>query len=867
MTLTAPIISNAKITIPLLPSGLIDRPRLHRALESSLHNRVTPLCAPAGYGKTVSLAMWAQQAGHPCGWFAIDAMDNDEIRFWRYAARAAGKLLDAEAEERIAQLSGAMPTISILTFLDALLNELAGLKRHAALIFDDFHHIANERIHEHVAYFVDYMPEQLHLVLASRMALPFSARKRTGPQLPSDSFAYELSFTLEETSCYIRELTSLKLSNEQIARLQHRTEGWITGLQLAAASLRSGSAFDDLIASFKGDHRAIADYLFHEVVEQLPGELREFLLATAVLARMDAELCDALTQNEGSALLLESLHRSNLFLVAIDDQNGWFRYHPLFAEYISDRLKKSSLQQWKAMHARASEAMASRGFVTEAIEHAISAEEYAQLERLLQLQIPESMKNGEISSLLRWFDSFPDCREVAPELLLFHAFVLVLTGRLDRAEAMLKKLERIHSDMERDKTAETRCSELQSGILFVRSNLVFASGNVEGWFAFSEGILHRLAPENSAFYTFNYNISEPHVRRTAMGMNGVLSKETERMAMLFTSVLDSHGWEEALINLYVKLSLAEGYYEWNRLDDCRKLLRGIESAVFKRGLPGLLIPHRLAEARVHLALGKPQLAEQALEEAWEIANAEPMSVWREGLLAFQLKLRLQGGKLSLAKQAAEELGLSAADKPTFNKEYRYLAYVRLLGKLRKEHDAIRILERLRPQTEREGLLSSLAENSMLQAMFLYQLGHLDEAFPLLHEALAIGEANDYVRTFVDEGAPMKEMLERFRQSGGSGGGQKTIAEAYLDKLLGAFPAPKKPRKSPAAQLAEPLTRVEQELVRMLQLGASNKQIAEELNLSEGTVKVYLSNLYGKLGVSSRTQALLAAQKLGLISAT
>ncbi len=866
MSLTIPIISQAKITIPTMPAGLIERPRLYEALDLALGSRVTPLSAPAGCGKTILLAQWANQNGHPSGWFAMDAMDNDEIRFWRYVAGAVGKLLKVEAQARVEQLSGSLPTLSILTFLDALLNELTALQEHTVLILDDYHHITNERIHEHVAYFIDYMPERLHLILSSRMALPFFARKRTGGSHPLDPGSTALSFSQEETTRYVKGLTSLSLTAEQLARLQERTEGWITGLQLAAASLRSGSSFEALIGSFKGDHRAIADYLYHEVLEQLPEELRELLLNTSVLVRMDAELCDAVTGTEGSSALLESLYRSNLFLTAIDTQNGWFRYHPLFAEYISDRLRKSSLRRWRSMHARASEALAARGFITDAIEHAVLAEDYAQLERLLQLQIPESMRSGELSSLLRWFHSVPESCELAPELRLFHAFVLVLTGGLEGAEAMLQRLERSHASLVASGEPEARCNELQSGILFVRSNLMFASGNVEGWFAFSEGILHRLAPENSAFYTFNYNVSEPLVRRTAMGMNGVLSKETEKMALLFTSVLDSHGWEEALSNLYVKLSLAEGYYEWNRLDDCSRMLQSIEGAVFKRGLPGLLIPHRLTEARLQLAFGKPQLAEQALEEARAIADQEPMVVWREGLRAFLLRLRLQQEKLPAAKQEAAALGLAASDKPTFNKEFIYLSYARLLGRQRKEREGLRMLELLRPQSQREGLLSSSAENGMLQALLLFQLGHLEEALPLLREALAIGEANGYIRTFVDEGPRMKDMLERFAQTllTASPAHGSSISAAYLQKLITAFPAPKKPRRSPAAELAEPLTRVELELLRMLQQGASNKQIAGELQLSEGTVKVYLSNLYGKLGVSSRTQALFAAQKLDIL---
>lgn len=870
MALSVPIVATAKISVPTIKPHLVERVRLHDALTASMSARVTPICAPAGYGKTTLLAMWMQKAGLRCGWFSIDDMDNDEIRFWRYVAHAAGRLLSGDAEARIVQLAQTLPAVSIITFIDALLNELTGLKQHAVLVLDDYHHIRNERIHNQLSYLIDYLPERQHLIIASRMALPFSTKKWRLMDQPSEKAGdLELSFSLEEASRYIRDCVSIPLATEQIERLQQRTEGWIVGLQLAAASLRSGVSFEQLLNSFKGDRRDIADYLFHEVLDRLPDELRDFLLEVSVLFRMDAELCDSVTGREGSAELLDALYRSNLFLIPIEDQHGWYRCHPLFAEYVSDRMKKSSQQRWRMLHARASEAMADRGFTGEAIEHAIASQQFAQLERLLGRQLPLSMSSGEIVLLLRWFDSFPDGYAIASELMLFHAFVLVLTGRLEDAETMLRRLEHIHNELKEEGASRERLDELLSGILFVRSNLVFSSGNFEGWFAFSEGILHQLAPENSAFYTFNYNLSEPFVRRTAMGMNGVLSEETEKMAQLFTNALDSHGWGEALINLYVKLSLAEGYYEWNRLEDCRKLLRSTEQAVFKRGLPGLLIPHRLTEARCYMAAGKPQLANQAFEEAWEIALASPEGPWLDELRAFRLRMYLQEGKLAAAKQTAEELKLSPSDKPTFNREFRYLSYVRLLSKLRKENDSLLMLELLRPQTEREGLLSSLAENAMLQALHRYQLGHIEEALPLLHEALLIGEANGYIRTFTDEGDAMKALLERYAAVHGSHAESATLGEAkvvsadYLGSLLAAFPAPKKARQLADAKLAEPLTRVEQDLLRQLQAGASNKQIAAELSLSEGTVKVYLSNLYGKLGVSSRTQALIAAQKMGL----
>ncbi|OXL86393.1 LuxR family transcriptional regulator [Paenibacillus sp. SSG-1] len=878
ITRTDAIILKTKITLPFPKDGLVERERLLQSLSGGVHGRLTLIYAPAGSGKTTLLTQWAQSEGVNCAWLALDGRDNDPVRFWRYAAFALAEILPAPAALRMLELADALPSLSADAFLDALMNELYGLSEPVKLILDDYHWIEDDRIHNGLSYLIDYMPPTLHVTVASRKEVPFPASKWLSKRECIVVDADRLQFTRDESEQFYHKSGIMRLTPRQIDRIAERTEGWAAGLQLASLSLRAAEDVDRWIEGFYGDHRDVADYLFQEVLAQLPADLRSFVLTTAVLDRMDAGICSLLTGDPASGDKLDAARRFNLFLIPLDLKHKWFRYHHLFAGFVREHLKRHQPDEWLRLNRLASRGFASRGLLDEAVDHAMAAGDYAEAGRLLEQHIPAVLERGEVSVLLRWFEGFPPSYELSMELSLLYAFVLVLTGHFGQAETRLGSLE---ASTRMLKESE-RLKQLQSGILFVRSNLMFASGDFTNWFAFIGTMLDDILPADPTYYMFNYNKTEPLVRRTALGLKGVLSADTEKIGTLFMGVLAAHGWQGSLIHLYVKQSLVEGYYEWNRLGECRQMLQEMTALTEKLNVPGLLVPMLLMKARLLIADDRTALAHDVIDEVLDAplsSSAGWGTPWVHLLTAFKVRMHLADGQMPAARKLMARLGLTAKDKPTFQREYEMMTLVRLLGKQRKENEALRILEHLLPQSEREQLVSGIVENHTLQALLKEQLGQKTAALRHLHTALFLGERSGYIRSFVDEGKPMMSLLGRYEAAvirGESGGSHEDVGAGlpgevsgdYVRTLLRLFPVAMQETAAAAAApaaSAEPLSRSESELLRLIGQGASNKEMAAELALSEGTIKVYLSRLYEKLGVSSRTQALVTARQLGLLS--
>jgi LuxR family maltose regulon positive regulatory protein len=860
-----PIMLHTKTTPHASRMNQVTRQRLIDLIEQGIQGKLTLISAPAGFGKTTILSQWIRQTAYTTAWLSLDELDNDSVRFWRYVSKALANALPTATGKRIEQLAHTLPSLSINTFLDALINELHAANQPTALLLDDYHVIEETSIHDGLSYFIEHIPQQIHLLISSRNELPFPTVKWRVRDEITIIDTQQLKFTLPESEAFY-QITDLTLSTDLIAHLFHRTEGWITGLQLISISLRSEADYEPFIANITGYNRNVADYLFHEVIAKLPEDIQDFLLRTSVLERLDAEACNDITLRSDGIQVLEKLKEWNLFLIPLDDHDIWYRYHHLFVEFLRNLAKRKYPDLWLTTNRLASRSLAERGLMDAAIDHAFEANDYKTAEALLSRHIANVLHSGEFPALLRWFGSFPTDVSLSSEMSLIYAFILVVTGQAKSAEQQLNRIEQQFHSME---IGEAR-QHLQSGLLFVKANLVFASGQFEQWFSFTAAILDEFLPHNSIFYNFNYNKTDPLVRRNAFGLKGVLSKDTEAIGTLFSNVLEKHGWGDSLINLYLIQSLAEGFYEWNRLEESQDLLHKLESVARLRQIPGLFVPNRITQAHVYWANGQPELSHAILEEAISVVLKLTETHWVSYLRACQSQLYLLQGQLPAAKKAMSKLHISAKDRPTFNKEYEYLSLSRVLGAQHKELDALRLLELLKPQAQRENSLMSKVEIPIIQACLQENLGQRSQALAALHDALVIGEANGYIRSFIDAGQVMAKLLLKYldqeSSSDSSGSFRFTrISNTYIQKLLEAFPSKQKQETAfPSPALSEELTRTEFHLLKLIHQGDSNKQIADNLNLSVGTIKVYVSRLYRKLDVSSRTQALLRAQELQLL---
>ncbi|MGO4541730.1 LuxR C-terminal-related transcriptional regulator [Paenibacillus sp. 2TAB19] len=860
------ILLKTKTTPPAVKSGLISRERLVAGINRSMQGRLTAVCAPAGYGKTTLLSQWISQCDYSVAWVALDEYDNDTIRFWRYVTQSLIEAADAVQAERLTELLLHLPNLSITMFIDVLINELFLALEPLALVWDDYQFIHLEDIHTSVVYFIDRLPKHVHVLLASRSELPFRVAKWTSRGEHTEVDARQLQFSLDEAESYYATSTAVALTRLHVESLHQRTEGWITALQLISISLEGASVIESIIDSFSGEHRMIGNYLFQEVLARLPEPVAQFLYRTSMLTRMDAELCDALAGTFGGSKMLEELKARNLFLVPLDENNVWFRYHHLFAEFLQNQSKKLHMDHWLAHNRNASISFAARGFMEEAIDYAVASGDFLLTEQLLEKQAPIMLRKGEFATLARWFDSFPaESERRTPEMGLLNAFILIVTGQAPRAEAMMGHIESQFANIE----AGERRGQLHSGLLFVKSNLLFTSGLFEQWLSFAKTDSMLMLPQDSIYYNFNYNLSEPLVRRTSFGMKGVLTADTESIAHLFTGLLAAHNWNESLINLYVMQSLCEGYYEWNRLDRATAQIPAIDRAARAKRTLGLFIPNRITQAYIHMAEEDPELAHLTIDEALQLSSSWTGfdMHWRHTLIACKIRLYLSEGKLASAKKELPGLGVAPKDRPLFSSFYKYTTYVRVLAAQRKELDALRLLRLLRPQAEREACLVSLVEISILTACIEEQRGQRVKALHSLHAALVMTAPFGYMRSYLDEGDKLASLIRAYAKQREANKLEPAlitgVSDEYMTALLAAFPT--KPQEHDAASaLPEPLSRGELQLLLLLRKGASNKQIAAALTLSEGTVKVYLSRIYGKLGVSSRTQALLAIQDLQLL---
>ncbi|WP_020618000.1 LuxR C-terminal-related transcriptional regulator [Paenibacillus daejeonensis] len=847
----------AKITVPRLRAGHIERRRLLSELDQSVSGRLTALCAPAGCGKTTLLSQWAHASKHRTAWVSLDELDNDPVRFWRYLA-AALATVSQQTGAQIESLASMLPHASLFNFIEALMNEWYSLAEPVVLIVDDYHVISDRRIHESLAYAISYLPDTGHLIIGSRSDLPFSTSRWLARNQMSVLTYANMQFNQEETGAFYDRTHNLHLTPEEIRTLHERSEGWVTALQLAAVSHAGQPTLGLTIKPLEGKH-AVANYLFEEVFSQLPVELQHFLLRTSILERMDANLCRAVSGEPRSQQLLQRLEAANLFLLPIDDDDASYRYHPLFAEFLRTLLRNRDPDDWRRGCCLASRACAERGMVDAAMHYALAGEDFDEAEQLLQQHMESILRQGEFTNMLRWLEHRPSQPDtVSSGWLMLHAFVLAVAGRIDQAQQVVQTLE-VRLETEDD---ECNRASIASGVFFIRSNLLFFSGNYEEWQAYADRLGEGLLIDNGTFYSYNFNVSEPLINRTRIGLKGALSPEAEQVGVRFSQVLESHGWAYSLFNLYVRLSLAEGYYEWNRLVECQTLLDTIGAYGELETTPGLFVPHRILQTRLYMSSGQGELALAWIQEAMQKAAEYPDQRWLSALRAIKAQVHLSRMEIGKARQDVSLLHLSLQAIPTLRRETEYLAWARFLGQQRKYSQAIQMLEQLLPQAQREGLVSSMIEIGLLLAMLHDQRGQRTVAMHQLSGVLGLAYTNGYIRSFLDTGGAVIPLLQAYLQSHRTS--QQTELTSYvrelLAKLLADESVDQQATRPASPPLDEPLTESELGMLSLVRRGASNKQIAAELALSEGTVRVYLSRLYAKLGVSSRTQALQIAQE-------
>ncbi len=913
-----------KLHIPRLRRELVSRPRLVAQMDDGFTRPLTLIAAPAGFGKTTLIADWLAQRELPAAWVTLDPGDDDPARFWSYGITALESLQPGVGERALALLNGPQ-THSAQTILTALINALVTSPKEFSLILDDYAVIDNPQIHDGLTFLINHAPPQMHVILATRAdpPLPMASWRARGQQI--EIRAADLRFTSDEATHFLNASMGLNLGPGEVAALENRTEGWITGLQLAALALREQepARLADFVTEATSSNRYVVDYFLDEVLQAQEPRVRDFLRETSLLERLSAPLCDAVTAREDCAEILRFLEHGGFFLVPIDAEHHWYRYHHLFADVLRKLLQQAEPDQVPELHRRASSWFAGNALIPEAIAHALAASDPVRAADLIEQVGMDTLGRGEVTTLLHWLGALPaEQLHARPRLCLYYASALMTAGRFDAVPSLLHAAElSLSADGAGPETAalvsllaaiqatfdarygdEARIIELTrqaldcqpedpTGMTGIRSWLrglayVFASQTAAASRTLSEAISMSQAAGEAcmvALETYAYGLVE--------STRGSLTKAEAAYRRALASLMERDEGEAPVAGL-VHLGLGE-------LLRMQQDLAAAESSILK-GLrlarrwsnSSALVQGYVSFAWLSQAQGDPNGALATLNEAEELVQG------RAGARSLFL-LHAQRARLLLAQNRAGEVEAWAREVTSRMDEHpehderelihqtEFLAWAQLRIIQGRPEEAMAGLERLHAAAESAGWLRARLDSAALLALAWKAAGETQKALVPLEEALSLAEAEGYIAPFTDLGLPMAWLLaEAIRRASW----RQPRVQSYAARLLASFTAqgdarqpgqllstglahepvdsrgalPTLSHAAFVAPLVEPLSARECEVLRLVATGLSNQEIADRLYIGLATVKTHAHNIYEKLGVQDRRQAVLRASELGLL---
>jgi LuxR family maltose regulon positive regulatory protein len=911
--MSTPILATKLYLPPLRPNAVL-RPRLIARLNEGLHGRLTLISAPAGFGKTTLLSEWIVGCKRPVAWLSLDESDNDPSQFLTYLVVALQTIDNHMGAGMLSILQSPQPLPAELV-LTSLINAVAEAPQEFLLVLDDYHRIEARPIHDALTFLLDHLPPQMHLAIASRSDPPLPLARLRGRRTLTELRAADLRFTPDEAATFLIQMMGLDLSAADVAALERRTEGWIVGLQMAALSMQGRADTASFIRAFTGSHRFIIDYLVEEVLQRQPERVRDFLLQTSILDRLSGPLCDAVSGQGDGSEMLEALERGNLFVVLLDEERHWYRYHHLFADMLQARLSKEQPDQAHLRHRRASEWYERNSLVADAIRHALAAEDWERAARLVELAWPAMRKSRQEATMLGWVKALPDSLiRARPVLSVVCAWALLDGGELEAAEARLRDAEQwlgtAPDGRERPQALsaemvvvdDEQFRSLPASIANARAYRAQALDDVPGTVTYARQALE-LLPEGDNFergttaallglaYWASGDV-EAAYRSFADGLDslerggGILIRiggtvilahiavaqgrlhEAERIYKQALQLATAQGEPALQGAAELEMGLAELERERGDLDSARQhLLRG-KALREQASLPGFEYLWCVVQALISQSEGDLDGALELLKEAERLFYRSPIPDVRP-IAALKARVLVARGRLAEALAWVRARGLSVDDDLSYLREYEHITLARvLIARYRRDRaesairEAVGLLERLLQAAEAGERAGSAIEILAQLALAHAAQGDVSAALVPLSRALRLAEEGGYVRLFVDEGAPMAHLLRE--------AAAHRITPGYTATLLAACEAgagtgqPRLPTAPSPQPLAEPLTEREREVLRLLETELSGPQIARELTVGLSTVRTYTKSIYRKLNVNSRRAAVKRASELDLL---
>ncbi len=906
--MSAPVLAT-KLYIPPPRPDTVPRPRLIDRLNEGRHRtlRVALISAPAGFGKTTLVSEWIATLPPDSvriAWLSLDEADSDLARFLLYFVTAVQTIAPGFGQGILAALQSSQPPTDAL--LTTLLNELAAIPDRFVLVLDDYHTLDSKPIDEALTFLLDHLPPHMQLVITTREdpQLPL-ARLRVRGQL-TELRAADLRFTPTEAAEFLNRVMGLNLSAQDIAALENRTEGWIAGLQLAAISMQGRSDAASFIGSFTGSHHYVLDYLLEEVLQQQPASIQTFLLGTSILDRLCGPLCEAvlLTPVGSGQATLEYLERVNLFIVPLDNERRWYRYHRLFADLLRQRLRQAT-SNVAEYHVRASQWYADNGFMSEAFHHAIAAKDFAQAADVAERAWQSMDDTFQTAAWLSWIKQLPEevirvrpvlCTQIgiafmdagepeASERRLRDAerwlagssegMVVVEEALLGALPAMIAMARAYNAQVQGDLSATVSYAELALQLIsaddvyrraqatvmlnfthWANGNLAAALQMMDDWMNSMQQLGNSVFVVASAFAVADILVAQGRLR------------EAIRTYQQSLQLADEAGPEAQAITAHHHLGLALLYHETGNAEAFTQHWHGAEELGRHTTLVDWSYRWRVAQARLKQAEGDFDAALDLLDEAKRVYVKTLVPDLRP-IETLKAQVSLRQGRLIKAQEWVRKRGLSANDEISYLHEFEYITLARILMAEGSAQQASKLLERLQQAAEAQDRPGSVIEISIVQALAHQAQGNTPAALAALDRALTLAEPEGYVRIFVDEGEQMRLLIADFRvliEKQKPVGSHPSIE--YVNKLLAAFPQPMALSQSEInvqqSAILDPLSPRELEVLRLIEQGFSNQEIADRLFLAVSTVKGYTRTLFDKLQVQRRTEAVVRAHELGLL---
>ncbi len=896
-----------KLNKPKVHPDLVQRLRLLNCLDKGLGQKLTVISAPAGYGKTTLLSAWAASCVCPIAWLSLDEGDNNPTRFLAHVI-ASMQTIEPNLGTQILTLVQSPQPAKIDDLVPILLNQLDDVPGPYALVWDDYHLITSIEVHRLVAFILEHQPEVMHMYIATRVDPPLPiAQLRARGQL-NELRQADLRFTDNEAQDFLRKGVGIDIAADDIVTLMERTEGWVAGLQLAALSMRNQKDISRLIADFGESHEYIVDYFASEILARQTDLVKNFLLKTCILEQMCGPLCDALTDQTNGQQMLAQLREANLFTIQLDNERCWYRYHHLFGGLLRKQLQQEMPEAIPELHRRAGQWYEEHQLADQAFKHARSAGDQASITRLVDTYLYPLWTRGEFDTMKQWIDSLTEEQLLLRlELKIIRVVLMANDGSVGEALTLLESIEQLLESQDKSAPADGRPSPVRfeqteharlHALLYVAGALIASSQEdpqkLLSYAPMALAILEKGKAQDITWLSYLYiSISNVYLQLSNwdaaidyLSRALELGKASNNYNLALTAMTKKAValWAQGHIN-QAALVCQEGlrYIEQQNLEklpiiDSLLITWGFilcergeldQSAIYiQRGLElSQLANHIYVQAwayqemiRLLIATGDLQTAETYLQQSNTlIEQYEIPEKFVYGTAGLKILILILQGKLSEAEKELRLRGIRREGEVDFPNHYLYLCLARLLLAKGNYDEAEMILNRLYQVCQSADQVAYLITIYKIRSLLWLAKGEIPLATESLEKALELAEPEGYIQTFLDEGKPMARLIQEYiHRKGGS----------EFARNLWLLSQQRKPHSlaiHTGSTLVVPLSQREFEVLTMLAEGRSNQDIAAKLYLSLRTIKFHTSNIYSKLGVKSRSEAVSRARKVGLLS--